>query len=249
MVTLGKRCDVVLKALLAAGNAEEFDRLSYEAQQVTIQEVYAGEGPTAEQFKKEAAGAFAQLMIRYQGVVEKVNEGMKAREAGKPGALAQGLGKYPERTIPPGTKELMLVAGTHGGTMEWLLQQALVWKDDAGVEHRGVPTFEDYQKLGGAFDTSEAYTIRIANRADVPADKKYQVILHSSVPGIERPKRMFYLDPEKVKTLAAAFLALHKDLDALDKLNADGDQSAFEQYKKDSGVAYGWNEKKIRQAN
>ncbi len=54
---------------------------------------------------------------------------------------------------------VLIPAGTHGGIMEYLLMEAMVRIDDSGRQVVGV---SDINEIGGGFNPSESYSVRIA---------------------------------------------------------------------------------------
>ena len=131
--------------------------------------------PEAEACRKEAAGAFASLIVHYQKMGKKLKSGSK----------------------------VLIPAGTHGGNMEFLLQQTLIRKDNKGSEVVGFKNIDD---IGGTFEHSEAYNVDI--KTDENGDDK---LLQVSFDNNARSEADLRLDYNKVKELAQYYEDLHKD--------------------------------------
>ncbi|MCD4760576.1 hypothetical protein K8R42_01635 [bacterium] len=85
------------------------------AQVATVNYAFATEGPEAEAWKKETAGAFAFLVEHYKKMSEKLKSNSR----------------------------VLLPAGSHSPNMEMLLQQALVFTDDQGHQQIGFDNVDD----------------------------------------------------------------------------------------------------------
>lgn len=151
--------------------------LSHEAQKITIDAAIGTRGDMAEKWKDEVAGAFADYLEHCINVTKYLKSG--------------------SRVLQP--------AGTHGGLMEWLLIRALVWEDSQKRIHQGVNTAEEFEELGGAFDSSESYQVF------VETDNKKKVSrLKVRFMNPRRPQGDMYLDADKVHGLADFFRGMHK---------------------------------------
>ena len=106
------------------------------AQDAALNAAFSSTHPNAESMKKEAAGAFAVF-------IEQMIDRMKNMQNN-------------ETAIVP--------AGTHGGVMEYLLQQAMIWTDEEGKQHG--PGFMRIEEIKGAFMASEGYNLEIENGRD-----------------------------------------------------------------------------------
>jgi hypothetical protein len=109
---------------------EEKKEISKKAQEAVMNELIQLDTPEAIQYKKEAAGALASVVVHYIEVAHRLKSGSR----------------------------VLLPAGTHGGVMEFLLEQALIRKDDEGNEILGFKNIED---IGGAFSPSESYDVDV----------------------------------------------------------------------------------------
>lgn len=99
--------------------------------------------------------------------------------------------------------KVLLPAGTHGGMVEVFLQQALVRRFEDGSEVIG---FKDIEEIGGAFDLSESFTIRIATNKNGNLER-----LNLVFDDPKRPKFLeIYLDQNKLKELKRYYEELHK---------------------------------------
>ena len=158
---------------------ENFSTLSDEEKSAAAKIAQAGvsehlmnlKTPEAESFRRENAGAHAAVLLHYCDMAKRLHSG----------------------------SNVLIPAGTHGGTMEMLLREALVWKDENGNEVA--------QDFGGEFDPSEAYTVDIETD-DNGELKKLHVTFDA--PKRELPEDM-YLDLKKVKELAGDYEELHKE--------------------------------------
>jgi hypothetical protein len=97
--------------------------------------------------------------------------------------------------------KVLIVAGTHGGTMEFLLQQALIMEKD-GKQQTG---FTDIADIGGEFDPSEAYNVDIATD-DQGKINNIKVTFDNP----KRPSGEMFLDMDKIDDLSAFYEKLHK---------------------------------------
>ncbi|HBA36801.1 TPA: hypothetical protein DCZ15_02885 [Candidatus Falkowbacteria bacterium] len=143
------------------------------AQMATVNYLIGLSTPEAVQYKKEIAGSFAYVVKHYQAMAKKLNSGSK----------------------------VLLPAGTHGGTMEFLLQQALVVKNG----DKGKIGFNDIKEIGGEFDPSDSYNVDI--QTDDNGEFKE---LKISFDNQDRPQEEMFLDPDKVNELAEFYELLHK---------------------------------------
>ena len=88
--------------------------------------------------------------------------------------------------------------------MEWLLKEALVREDASGAKKIG---FETLEEIGGDFDPSEAYTVRV--ETDAQGEPKTLTVTFDNK---NRPTaETMYLDIDTVKELAAFYRELHKE--------------------------------------
>lgn len=154
---------------------EEKIKASKYAQTMTVNHAFSVHTPEAERLKKEVAGSFASVILHYADVAKKLKSESK----------------------------VLIPAGTHGGMMEYLLQQALITKDAEGKERIG---FDTLDAVGGEMNPSDSYNI------DVCTDEKRQLLpLRVSFDSKNRPQGEMYLDVAKVKELAAFYEDLHKE--------------------------------------
>jgi hypothetical protein len=121
------------------------------------------------------------------------------------GMLADIVEHYSDMaTLLKNDSRVAYTAGTHGPTLEYLFQQAAVWEDNNGQERIGYESIEDY---GGAFDSSEAYTVRIQTDKD---KKLKELTLIFANPHGNRPQGSIYLDLAMVHKLAADYKKVYK---------------------------------------
>lgn len=154
---------------------EEQIKVTEEAQAVTIRHVSALDTPEARLYKKENAGMFADLLEHYIKMPDYLKNKSK----------------------------VLYVAGTHGGTMEWLLQEALVRTDTEGNNKVGLESFDE---IGGGFNSSDTYNV------DIKTDKDGKLqVLRLTFDNPSRPQEEMYLDREKIKELASFYRGLHAD--------------------------------------
>lgn len=123
--------DRVYRAAIAEGL--DIHAAAQKGQDATLDAAFSSQHPNAEPMRKEAAGAFAILLL-------------------------QGAGKL--NTMRNGTVAT-IHGGSHGGVMEYILQKALVWEDADGVKHG--PGFSRIEDIGGSIAASEGYRIGIQN--------------------------------------------------------------------------------------
>lgn len=99
--------------------------------------------------------------------------------------------------------EVLFPSGTHGGMIEPALQQMLVRKMENGEEIHG---FKSVEEIGGGFDPSESFDVEITTDAEGnfgPLHLKWEK-------DSQRPSAPeMYLDPDRVKELAAYYKELH----------------------------------------
>ncbi|MDD4902061.1 MAG: hypothetical protein PHE24_02905 [Patescibacteria group bacterium] len=132
-------------------------------------------GEKAETYKKEVAGTHAFVLMHYLEMMKKINSGSK----------------------------ILIPAGTHGGTMELLLQQALVYKDAGNEEYLG---FDNSEQIGGEFDPSEAYNVHL--ESDTRGALK-ELSVDFDNPARQEIKDA-HLDLAKVEELAEFYKKLHQ---------------------------------------
>ncbi len=98
------------------------------------------------------------------------------------------------------TSKLLFVGG-HSTFLEFLFQEALIWRDAGGTSRKG---FNDLQDIGGPLDYAEPVCFRLAIDADNSVNS-IQVLFAAS----ERPVRHGYLDIISSMQLAAHYADLH----------------------------------------
>jgi hypothetical protein len=144
------------------------------AQAATVNYLINLSTPKALQYKKEIAGSFAYVIKHYQEMAKKL---------------------YSESKV-------LLPAGTHGGIMEFLLQQALVVKHGSDKEKLG---FKDIKDIGGEFDPSDSYNV------DIQTDNNGELKeLRVSFDNHNRPQGEMFLDMNKINELAGFYQKLHE---------------------------------------
>jgi hypothetical protein len=147
------------------------------AQEAVLDHMIGMKSPEAEAYKKEAAAQFAKFIAHYADMTKRLKGGSK----------------------------VLLPSGTHGGTMEWLLQQALVMTSQSGEQKIG---FDRIEEIGGAFVPSEAYNVAIAT------DKEGNLTeMTVSFDSPNRPQGKMHLDQQKLKELVAFYNELHPEKD------------------------------------
>jgi hypothetical protein len=150
---------------------EEKSAVAKVAQTKTVGYLTQMETPQAIAYREEIAGSFASIILHYCDMLRRLYSG----------------------------SSVLIPAGTHGGTMEMLLREALVRKDRDGQE---VP-----QDFGGEFNPSEAYNVDIETDENGEL-KKLRVTFDD--PKREVPEDV-YLALDKVKKFAKYYEELHKD--------------------------------------
>jgi broad specificity phosphatase PhoE len=164
---------------------EHFDVLSDEekanaakkAQTAVVNYLINLDSPEANAVKDESAGSFAYFIDHYMKMAKRLRSESK----------------------------VLIPAGTHGGVMEFILQKALVRKDEKGNDVVG---FQDLDEIGGEFSPSEAYNVDITtDQEGEPGELKVS---------FDNPLRQHlqgaYLDKAKLAELKDFYAALHKDL-------------------------------------
>ncbi len=144
------------------------------AQAGVVNYIMSLKGETAEKYKKEVAGSHAFVLLHYIEMMKKINSGSK----------------------------ILIPAGTHGGNMELLLQQALIFKNAGNQESVG---FENLDQIGGEFSPSEAYNVHL--ESDNSGALK-RVLVDFDNPARQKIKDA-QLDLEKLKELAEFYKKLH----------------------------------------
>ena len=133
--------------------------------------------PEAVAYKREMAGAFAYLVEHYKKMAERLNSDSK----------------------------VLMPAGTHGGVMEFLLQECLIKKDEEGNVTAG---FEQASEIGGEFSPSDSYNVDI--ETDENGEFKKLVVSFDD-PNRNQGFTDLYLDEDKVKELSTYYHSLHKE--------------------------------------
>lgn len=100
--------------------------------------------------------------------------------------------------------KVLIPAGTHGGMMEFILRYALVRKNDNGEKLVG---FKDFKEIGGEFNPSEAFNIRI--RTDQNGGKLPLIVTFDNQN--RQQDGEMYLDQDKVDELKRFYLSLHQE--------------------------------------
>ncbi len=165
---------------------DNFEQLSNEekvkaaktAQAATFSVLFNLHTPEAEDMKKELAGSFAYLVDRYTKMAHRLDSGSR----------------------------VLMPAGTHGGSMEFLLQCALVWTDEQGVQHTGLDSLEP---IGGEFSPSDSYNVSLKTDAEGNLER-VKVTFDSP----ERPKGEMWLDLARLEEPLAFYRELHPEVGA-----------------------------------
>ncbi|MEK7567751.1 MAG: hypothetical protein AAB513_02420 [Patescibacteria group bacterium] len=131
--------------------------------------------PEAEEFRKEVAGSFAYVLEHYRKIAKRLKSG----------------------------KAVLIPAGVHGGTMEYLLQQALSRKGEDGKEKIG---FSQLVDIGGEFASPDSYNVVI----ETDENGEYKR-LRINFDDPKRPQEEMYIDENKLKELAEYYRNLHAD--------------------------------------
>lgn len=130
--------------------------------------------PEAIEYKKEIAGSYAHIIKHYEKMASKfLNSDSK----------------------------VLIVAGTHGGMMEFVLQQALI-REKNGEKLIG---FEDINDVGGEFDPSDSFDVDVATNEQGKI-KDFTVRFDNH----QRPQESMKLDVTKLEELASYYEELHK---------------------------------------
>lgn len=145
------------------------------AQTTAVNHLLSIHTPEAQAYKQEVAGAYAKTILHYERMARKLNSG----------------------------SNVLHPAGTHGGTMELILEQALVRKGENGQADK--MGFETLDEIGGDIDPSDYFDITIATDEEGNL-KPLTVKFHQAT----RPQGEMYLDQAKVDELAQFFDEIHK---------------------------------------
>jgi hypothetical protein len=143
------------------------------AQNAVLNYVINLDTPEAIAYKKEVAGAHATVIEHYKALANRLNPDSK----------------------------VLIPAGTHGGLMELLLQQALVRTSDTGEKVLG---FENANDIGGQFNPSESFNVDIKTN-----DQGEYEPLKVTFNNPSRPQGEMYLDDGIIKELAEYYKQLH----------------------------------------
>jgi hypothetical protein len=115
-----------LPANFASLSDEEKSVVAKKAQTATVEHIMNLQTPEAVVYRKEIAGAFASIVLHYCDVVKRLYSGSR----------------------------VLIPAGTHGGTMEMLLREALARKDENGLMNVGLTQLTE-------FNPSESYNVNV----------------------------------------------------------------------------------------
>ncbi len=163
---------------------EEKSKAAKIAQRATINEYFSDKYPDAKGFGDEVAGSFAYLLSRGERMTKYLDNGSK----------------------------VLKPIGTHGGTMEFLLQRAMLRKDEGGQSILG---FKDISEIGGEFDPSEAYNVVIKT------DDEGQIGgLKVTFDNPERPPIEIELDRSIVEKLKDYYLSIHPEYQPYEELSS-----------------------------
>lgn len=143
------------------------------AQTAVLNHVMSLQSPEAQAYKRKVAGAFAYVILHYQRLSSRLKNGSR----------------------------VLIPAGTHGGLMELLLQQALVWQDTMGVRRIG---FSSLDEIGGDFDPSEAFNVEIVTDGQGKLG-----LLRVTFDDPRRPQTPMYLDLDRIEELSRYYAELH----------------------------------------
>lgn len=147
---------------------EEKVKVSKKAQCEIVNLLFQMEGDEAEGYRRESAGALAYVVDHYQKMAKRLNSGSK----------------------------VLIPAGTHGGLMEFLLQQALIIRGKIG--------FDDINEIGGEFDPSDSYNIDI--KTDENGDLQDVIV---SFDNPNRPQEKMILNRGKFEELVEYYKNLY----------------------------------------
>ena len=159
----------------------EKDAVTHEAQVAVFEHIFNLPKEETRAWREENAGMFADMLAHYVDMSKRLNKGSR----------------------------VLIPAGTHGGTMEWLLEQALVWKDEEGKEHLGISSMNEFKQLGGPFPSSDMYEIVI--KRDSNGDVVLPLAVRFSDP--KRPQKEMSLNSYRLIELTELFRNLHNDDD------------------------------------
>lgn len=119
------------------------------------------------------------------------------------GALAYPIEHMADLTgrLYSGSK-ILIPAGSHGGVIEYILKEALIWEDSEGNTHEG---FKYSEEIGGEFDPGEGYSVNI--KRDEKGDLEPLTVTFRD------PKRSHVKNPRfelpKIRELSAFYKTLH----------------------------------------
>jgi hypothetical protein len=131
--------------------------------------------PEAETYKKEVAGAFASTIEHFAAMAKRLKEGSR----------------------------VLIPAGTHGGMIEFLLQQALVTYNEHGEKHIG---FSNIDEIGGGLNPSESFTVEIRTNDEGELEEFKIHFDESSRPNFGD----LSLDTGKLQELSEFYQSLHE---------------------------------------
>lgn len=167
---------------------ENFDNLGPDEKLVVTRKAQEGvtahlmnlNTPEAIIYRKELAGSIAYLINHYQEVIKHLKSGEK----------------------------FLIPAGCHGPTLEFLLQEALIRKNEQGETIRG---FKDLSEIGGQQNTSEAFSVEVETD-ELGNNKPLKISFDNS----ERPEfSEMFLDSQTINELASFYEQLHPEIHGL----------------------------------
>lgn len=154
---------------------EDKIKANKKAQTAVVNHLFSLNSLEARTYKKEIAGSFASIIQHYGEMAKRLKNGSK----------------------------VLTPAGTHGGNMELILEQALVRENKDGQEIAGL---KDLGEIGGDIDPSEAFNVIIETDENGELKPLRVTFDNSNRPAADE----MYLEPEKVKELADFYDRLHK---------------------------------------
>jgi hypothetical protein len=158
-------------------------------------------GDLSPEEKAQASKVAQAKTVEYSGSLDSLEAKNYRKEAA--GAYACLIKHYQKMAtkLKSGSK-VLIPAGTHGGMIEFILEYALVREDETGEKMVG---FENIEEIGGAFNPSEAFNIKIATSED---GKQLPIGVTFDNPARSKAKKM-YLDPKMINELNNFYLSLH----------------------------------------
>ena len=151
--------------------------------------------------EKDTASRVAQAAVLNHFMLLQTPEAINCRRE-IAGSFARVIDHYMRviKGVKSGSRAL-LPQGTHGGRMEPFLKETLIRSTPDGDEIHG---FEKIEDIGGAFDSSEAFNVKVVTDNNGNLQK-----LKVTFDNKDRPQEEMYLDLKKLQELKDFYRSLH----------------------------------------